>query len=113
MTTTSEIWLDFLDVDAGERRPLGGEITKQVNPAGNGFGQLCAQKNTYWPLFRCLHAPETSSTPKVQDLLRGGRKIVDCLPAKHSDEDHMVPVVAMPGAVNRVHGISTGRTHRS
>jgi hypothetical protein len=35
LTTMSEIRLDFLDVNADESCPLNGDITKQVNPAGN------------------------------------------------------------------------------
>ena len=34
MAATSEIWLDFLDIETKERRALNGDITTRVTPAG-------------------------------------------------------------------------------
>ena len=97
MTATGQIWLDFLDVETIEHRALNRDITTRVTPAGR---RLYAQRNTYGPLFGCLYTPQTSSAAKIEHRLRRGGKVVDCQSAKHSEEDHMIPVVTVPGLVN-------------
>jgi hypothetical protein len=115
MAATSEIRLYFLDIETDEHRLLNGDITQQVNPAGNKRRHSDARRNTHWPLFCCLYAPETGSTAKIENSLGGSGEVVDCQPTEHPHEDHMVPVVAAPGAVNGVRDISTGPrcTHKS
>ena len=74
MTSKREIRLNFLDVDTHERCTLNGDIVRQINSAGS---RLCAQGNTYGPLFRRLYTPEASSATKIKHDLRWNRKIVD------------------------------------
>jgi len=71
MTTTRKIRLDFLDVKTDERRPLNGDITKQVNPVSKKLRQLYAQGNIPAIVSRLLY---TTNQSRIQDqeLLRGG-----------------------------------------
>lgn len=72
MTTTREIRLDFLDVKTDERRPLNGDITKQVNPVSkNPKSQLYAQRNILAIASRLLYTTNQSRS-QDQELLQGG-----------------------------------------
>ena len=66
------------------------------------------RRETYWPLLRGFYTPQTSPAAKIKNSFRGGRKIIDCQPSKHSDEDHMVPIVAASGVVNGVYCAGMG-----
>lgn len=100
MTTTTEIRLNFLDVDPNERRTLNGDITKQINPTGR---RLYAQGNAYRPLFCCFNAPKPSSATKIEYPFRRGWEVIYSQSAEHSDKNHMIPVVTVFRIVNAVY----------